>query len=513
MSADSLDSDPAEASRISDSNEAHKHPELLLGPNPLIEALPRFVPHTEWSKLLSRYPLQGKDWRSYKPEYREALLNFAPLHFAAVRTAFEPATGLQRLLRRSCVLRNPILAVERRRANLVGLSESLRDMLQVSSLDAAGSIISGMTATGKSSLVVRVLEIIAPDQLILHGPSKTYGWSRLEQVVWLYVDHPSNGTRGGLLKRILVAIDNVLSTDYSKQYAKTANLDALLALVARLLSNHRVALLVIDEKQQRSFEDSPWNVEFVLFYLSLMNLGISVVLVGNPLSFVNIQNFSQVMRRFSVGGVHALEPAASQNTAWWKSDFVPRMRKFSLIEHCEIPEEERSKAEFQHCGGLAGIYPYLNSALQSVALRRGGNQATIRSGDIEAAAKSPAFVEVKNIALALASSQQGLAASYSDIPSEKAAFSNSAASAKESESNTPLSIPTEGAVTTVKRLLARFNQEHSRRTGTFLKQLETIRKLSPEELRLLGVNEDLLKQADAIAGGRPKKQGKAAADE
>lgn len=511
MSAASIDSDPAEAGRTSRSAEAQKHPELLMGPNPLIEALPRFVPHTEWSKLLSRYPLEGKDWRSYKPEYREALLNFAPLHFAAVRTAFEPATGLQRLLRRSCVLRNPILAVERRRANLVGLSETLRDMLQVSSLDAAGSIISGMTATGKSSLVVRVMEIIAPDQLILHGPSKTYGWSRLEQVVWLYVDHPSNGTRGGLLKRVLVAVDSVLSTDYSDQYSKTTNLDALLALVARLLSNHRVALLVIDEKQQRSFEDSPWNVEFVLFYLSLMNLGISVVLVGNPLSFVNIQNFSQVMRRFSVGGVHALEPAASQNTAWWKSDFVPRMRKFSLVEHSEIPEEERSKAEFQHCGGLPGVYPYLNSAVQSVALRRGGSQATIRSSDIEAAARSPAFVEVKNIALALANPQRGLSVSYTDIPNRETVVGDSAGATKESEGNTPLNIPTEGAVTTVKRLLARFNQEQSRRTGTFLKQLETIRNLSPEELRLLGVKEDLLKQADAMAGARAKKQGKAPA--
>lgn len=62
-------------------------------------------------------------------------------------------------------------------------------------------------------------------------------------------------------------------------------------------------------------------------------------------------------------------------------------------------------------------------------------------------------------------------------------------------------------------MLARFNQEQSRRTGTFLKQLETIRNLSPEELRLLGVKEDLLKQAEAIAGARARKPGKAAADE
>lgn len=482
-------------------SEARRHPELLMGPNPLIEALPRFVPHTEWSKLLSRYPLSNTDWRSYKPEYREALLNFAPLHFAAMRTAFEPATGLQRLLRRSCVLRNPILPVERRRANLVGLSDNLRDMLQVSSLDAAGCIISGITATGKSSLVVRVLELIAPDQLILHGPSKTYGWNRLEQVVWLYIDHPSNGTRGGLLKRILMALDNVLSTDYSDQYAKTTNIDSLLVLVARLLSNHRVALLVIDEKQQRSFEDSPWNVEFALFYLSLMNLGISVALIGNPLSFVNLKLYSQVMRRFSVGGFHHLAPAESQSTPWWKSDFIPRMRKFSLVEQCEIPEADRTDSEFRHCGGLPGLYPYLNAAVQAIALRRGGEQASIKTGDIEAAAKSPTFLEVKNIALAIDPSDHNLSDDYSDIPTMTPILTNTIGETDDHGFNKPVNLPTQSAVATVKRLLARFNQEQSRRTGTFIKQLDLIRKLSPEELRLLGVKEDLLKQAKAMAEG------------
>jgi hypothetical protein len=390
------------------------------------------------------------------------------------------------------------------------MSDSLRDMLLYSSLDAAGCIISGITATGKSSLVVRVLEIISPDQLILHGPSKAYGWKKLEQVVWLYVDHPSNGTRGGLLKRVLMALDGVLSTDYSDQHSTTTNIDTLLVLVARLLSNHRVALLVIDEKQQRSFEDSPWNVEFVLFYLCLMNLGISVALVGNPLSFVNLQLFSQVMRRFSVGGVHNLEPAPSQNTPWWKNDYVPRMRKFSLVEHCEIPEEARAKAEFDNCGGLIGLYPYLNSATQSIALRRGGETATLKVGDFEAAANSPSFLEVKRIALALVPKAGIQATSFADIPTS---IHTSATGDVSEPSNGPkLNIPTEQAVETVKRLLARFKQEQTRRTNNFFKQLEIIRKLSPEELRILGVKEDLLKQAEEMSGrpsgnkGAPSKQ-------
>ena len=394
-------------------NEEFLRPELLVGPNPLIEAIPPFIPFNDLMRHLRHYPLEhAPDWRQTPPPYREALLELSTQHFAPYQPILELAAGVQLLMRRALTMANPLKPDVRKRSNQVGVASSISDFRHVAHVDGGGGITHGITAVGKTNAVQRALAVFAPNQVIEHAACPQAGWARMVQCVYLYIDFPSNGSRGGLLKRIFMGLDEKLGTDYSQQYSRKTNLDSLLVYASKLLVLHRVALLVIDEKQESSFDQNPLQYEFVLFYHSLMNLGISVYLIGNPMAFTHLQKFSQVMRRFSVGGMIRLEPAVSQDEKWWCEGFVPRMRKFSVVERCTIDEGVRAAMEFESSAGTPGLFQRYFIEVQRSALRRGTDSAELTIRDFIAARSSERFQELQRIASSVRSGSDD----YDDIP-------------------------------------------------------------------------------------------------
>ena len=478
-----------------------QRPELLLGPNPFIEALPPPIKFTDLPAALKRAPLTGVPWANIDPATREPLLEVASQHFGSTAAILEPASGVQLLLRRALMMRNPLNQDERRRMNQLGVLETKDAMGSLPRVEGAGMLLSGMTGTGKTALLVRILELIAPQQVIDFGKSEACGWYRLRQCVYLRVDHPSNGTRGALLKRILYALDSALGTSYFSEHQRTTNLDSLLVVVSKLLSLHRVALIVIDEKQQSTFQDSPWRLEFVLFYLTLMNLGISVILAGNPLAFEHLDMFSQVVRRFSIGGIHELRPASGPADKWWSRDFVPHAREFSLIDEWNIDVERRAALEFEHSGGLPGLYTPHHIEVQRVALRRGGSKAVVTENDFAEATRSPRFIEVKRIVLSIRADDGHRFGDFLDVPPTHTPAERAET---ESSTRTPPTVPSDRDVSVVTRLLSRFNAQQTKKTNTLVRQLAVLKSLDPEDVRALGLTEDLLAEFERATASATK---------
>jgi len=479
-----------------------QRPELLLGPNPFIEALPPPVKFTSLPAALKRAPLAGKAWQGMDAALREPLLEASSQHFVSTAALLEPASGVQILLRRALLMRNPLNADERKRMNQLGMVEAKPGLKSLPRLEGAGMLLSGMTGTGKTALLARMLELTVPEQVIDFGKSEACGWYRLRQCVYLRVDHPSNGTRGALLKRILQELDNALGTNYFSEHKKSANLDTLVVVVCKLLSLHRVALISIDEKQQSTFGDSPWRLEFVLFYLTLMNLGISVILAGNPLAFEHLLVFSQVVRRFSVGGICGLRPASSSSESWWSRDFVPYAREFSVIDRWAIEPERRAALEFENSGGLPGLYVPFNVEVQRSALRRGGPTAVVTEKDFAAAAKSPRFIEVKKIALSIQGSSAREINEFLDVP--PLPVSNTGPGGTPSSKTLP-EVPSDRVVAVVKRLLASYNASQTKKTNALIQQLSVLKSLDPDDVRALGITEDLLSELERTTTPTPKK--------
>lgn len=375
-----------------------KHPELVSGPNPLLETLAPFIPFKDLPRALIRQPLDSIDWKLMAPEYRNVFLNLHEMHYWPTSQTIDVAESIQTVIRSGLVSRNPLSVAEQRRINMLALAPNLeKSALQSLRTPAGGGVISAMTGMGKSATLSRALEVVAPEQVVIHGKSEKCGWSILTQVLYLVIDAPFNGTPGGLLSRITEGMDILLGTGYSDDCRKKRNLDAQLLFVTKLLSTHRVGLLAIDENQFENFEQSVWRKSLVLFFLGLMNLGIPILLLGNPLAFAGLKSSSQNMRRLSTIGHHEMTPAATALEPWWARDFVPGMCRFALCE--EIPAVgEIVDSTFDVTGGVPGIFGPLWIEAQRISLRRGGGSAKLQLSDLVAARRSPRVIELLKIA-------------------------------------------------------------------------------------------------------------------
>lgn len=480
--------------------QVNARPELAWGPNPLIEAAEPFIPFNQLARRIERRPLDNTDWRQIQPAAREALLDYAELHFVSTGLVLEPVAGIQRLFRRTLTLGNPLNPEARARTFQVAAAQAPEELRRIPALAGAGAMWAGITGMGKSSIAHRVLEVICPRQVIVHEANERAGWLRCVQCCYLYVDHASNGTRGGLLYRILEALDKQLGTDYSAQHRTTRNLDVLLVVVTKQLVLHRVALLVIDENQAQNFAESPWQMQFILFYLSLMNLGISVLLMGNPLAFMHLKTFTQVTRRFSVGGIFDFEPA-QRDESWWRDDFVPQKQLFSLVDKCTVEREARLDMAYEASGGVPGLFEAFDIEAQRSALRGASSSAILTMEDFQAAKVSPRYKELLEIGSTLGTQDAG----HSDI--------------RDSASGTP-SIPHTAkragasAVDVVSSLLSRYKAEQSRLTGLLQQKLRVLDTLTEDDVRMLGVSEDMLgmlTRGTPYAKGVEKRKAKGAA--
>lgn len=467
----------------------HVPEEALHGPQVFLSRLPPPIPLGELPGRLLRLPIDPAQLGSQPAAMREFFLDAHEALFIPTSPILDPAMGLQQLLRRALVQLNPQVKGNLIRTNRIAVALQKNDLTELGSCNGGGMITSGVTGLFKSSLTRRTLEVIAPEQVLVYEPGEVPGGYRVVQVVYLYVDHPSNGTRGALLKRILFALDAQLGTEYGQQHKRTVNLDSLLMVTVKLLTLHRVALLVIDEKQGVNFGERAYSIEFVLFYLSLMNLGISVALIGNPLAFERLESFSQVMRRFSVGGIHRLRPA-TEDDKWWRRDLVTGVAKFDLVDRWEVPLDVRASIGMARAGGDPGLYVALQVEVQRVALRRGGAEIVVREEDYALAAQQPRYVELMKIANAL-NGQSGAATGYVDLPQEEQASHGA-----EADLSTQLGV-SGAAGERIKTLLARFKAQQTRAVNQLDERIKELKNMSPDDMRVLGVTDGVLRQLES----------------
>lgn len=449
--------------------------------NPLLDALPPAVAYASIPAALHRHPLKGIDVFSLEPNNRETLLELIDEHFTPTSPLIELFAGFQILLRRTLMIRNPVSQSEIIRMNQISTFKKSEQFKKIIGLNGGGLLMSGMTGTGKSAFVKKALEALAPNQVIEYGHSQACGWIQLKQCVYLLIDYPSNGTRGALLKRILEALDQQLDTNYFESQKRSTNIDSLLVTVCKLLALHRVAILVIDENQESNFSESPWFHEFTLFYLSLMNLGISIVLSGNPLAFSNLRFSSQVMRRFSVGGIHELQPA-NVTDKWWLRDFVPGVRKFDLVDNWQVDDEWRNNFEHENSSGVPGVYIALHKEVMRRAIRRSGSKATVTQEDFIAALSSPRFKELNQVAISINSNNVAGATRFNDIPPLR---------------QTPQLEKTTGTAETVfvqaadgsghiQRMVENYQKKQTREITQLKKRIGLVQELSLDDARMLG---------------------------
>jgi hypothetical protein len=248
--------------------------------NPVIEALPKIWSREEVEERLSYYPRFSEKIRDLPPHLRQQLAENAREFFIPQGIHFEIETSISIMLRRGLIRRNPsdwsYWTELNERINELSSNLEKGMFLQTK---ARGFSIVGIGGMGKSSAVENVL--FQYPQVIVH--TKYHGVDLiLKHLVWLKLDCPHDGSTRGLCINFFRAVDQILSTNYEKNYVKDrSTVTTLLPQMARVAALHCLGLLVIDEIQNISEAASGGDSQMINFFVQLENIiGVPFILIG-----------------------------------------------------------------------------------------------------------------------------------------------------------------------------------------------------------------------------------------
>ncbi|WP_081064066.1 ATP-binding protein [Burkholderia vietnamiensis] len=383
--------------------------------NPLLASLPLPVDFDTLPELLLNEPLSFELLGTKSPQERAHLLAKIGSHFVPTSTAIDIADAILVAIYAGYEERNPCLAEVKKRRYLVGgWQGSFRSGGPAFAAKNVRCVtIEGITGLGKSTIVDRTLSLLP--QVVIHGPSESAGWTMQKQLVWVKVDMTSDGSRLGFLMQLYQQIDAALGTDYFSQFsAKRWPIEQHMVSVAKILYNCFCGALVIEEIQARNFAEAASRNVMLLFFLRLANLGIPIVLIGNPLGFEGFADFSQDVRRLSSGGRFELWPALSPQDDDWAEFLVPGMLQFNVMSK---PPAITHAAEllFKCTGGVYDFLAKLLAQAQLLALRRG--QECIYDADLLDAYDGATITASHNLIRALVERNEDALRQFSDIPS------------------------------------------------------------------------------------------------
>lgn len=461
--------------------------------NPLLDVFAPFIPLPKMPAQLRREPLLDIPWRTMPPNVREQFLELHTEHFFPTAIATDVATRIHAAILGSMRRRNPLSKREQRRINQLSLLQpgDLRLLPSLANPATAG-IIAATTGMGKTSIVERTLQVIAPEQFITHARSEVCGWSKLIQICYLKLDFPSNGSRGGIIDRVLGAFDDLIGTEYERR-VRRRNLEAGLLEVMKQLSNHRVGALVLDDVQPDTFDLSPWYREVVMFLLCLMNLGIPLVLCGQPGAFTQLVHELQTLRRFSSIGLFNLPRAISKDDIWWVNEFIPGMLRFNLCENVRDVAAITDRARGLSAG-IPGYFAQLWIEAQRLALREESMTATLTLQHLEEAVRSPAITTLMQSAANIEAAAEKERHDKS-LTNASSGASGASKARYRSPDSTPAAI--EKLVRAARSMEKRQQKENERKTTRNAAYSEG---LSDDDLRLANHAMDLLTGLDKTQG-------------
>lgn len=282
--------------------------------NPFINRLPPQLSQRKAWQFLSDPPEFSPDERTYPIQLRLNCLYrlrrfFEPLdHHLRLESAFST------LLRQGYVSRNPLQTDYIRRlqdGHERILARDLSAGRHYVGGTAEGFALIGASGAGKSTAINRILSYYP--QVIAHDEPFS-----LQQVVWLKLDCPHQGSPKQLCMHFFQELDLAIGTRTFAQFGKTRNpVDLMMAQMAQLANRHALGVLIIDEIQHLTLAKGVGRDALLNFLVTLINtIGIPVITIGTMGALSLFQDdFRQARRANGLGCAvwERLQPGSAWN--------------------------------------------------------------------------------------------------------------------------------------------------------------------------------------------------------
>lgn len=318
--------------------------------NPLIEALPRELTGHERNLLLERRPpLPTIEERNQAPHHRfhyvgrlrDLVLSLPEYVY------FEPHVSM--MIRRGYIARNPLSNSAWARVWRANLNLAAKRRLPSNSRPAETILFCGLSGTGKTTFITRLLS--SYPQIIQH--TEYHGQPlRLQQISWLKVDCPRDGTPIGLCKNFLASMDRLLGTTYSQEpYSRFTGTDYM-NLMGRIASTHFLGVLVVDELQNLSIRKSGGE-KGLLDQLAAMFevLEIPIIFIGTPSVTKIFEKKLQNVRRSSSMGCQWFQRFDSDRDIHWDR-FMKGLWEYQWTTKQTKLTPKLRAAFYDHCQGI-----------------------------------------------------------------------------------------------------------------------------------------------------------------
>lgn len=443
------------------------------------------------------------------------------------REQFEPTSSsldigrrILRMIRRGYLARDPCKPHVRKKTMAIArFAGEAIDKLPWLPESAMGMNIKGITGLGKTYEARRVLSLIP--QRIDHSRNIEAGWEYLRQAVWLYVGMSHDGSLGGLLVQILVALDDALGTSYSSDPSLLRLSNEKLAVrIGILLRLHAVGVLVIDEIQERNLTSGARGGSLaVTFFLRVLNFGIPLLLIGNPMGMDRLGGFVQDIRRLSEGGSLEVHPAEPDDFDWghciapsyWRYDVMPEGTRIS---------DPDGRILYHYSGGFRSYAARVRCKSQELALDLGS--AFVDQSHMDLAFNGSDFDErERDLIRGFRDKNPVLLMQFADIPWRQYAIlwgridlptstNDALLEGKKCLSDeSPCRDATERAMITgeseirgdepvLKRIGESIRRSRTRKANEAARQAEIRKDLSPEDMRNRGLQEYLIEGFESL---------------